>query len=122
MSDIKHIDPPAGGGRWVERWEAKSETRDTTYIVAMDQNGHFGCSCPAWKFQRTKMLAKNPDWICKHIRSVMIWRYGSDTKPSGFSTLGVQMHGVSDVGEGSIGQEVVIGGVSIRMIDLDDLD
>jgi len=33
------------------------------YIVAIDQNGKWACSCPAWKFHRA------PKVDCKHINA-----------------------------------------------------
>lgn len=53
-------------GRWVEFYSAPSHSNpDTTYVVAKDKNGEWGCSCPRWIFHRDH---------CKHIRAVEIHR------------------------------------------------
>jgi len=58
--------------KWVKRWEVPSDTRaDTSYVVAIDADGNWGCSCPVWKFQRVE---------CKHIRYVKD-HYGEGPNP-----------------------------------------
>ena len=53
--------------RWVERWYVRSFTNaEKEYTVARDEDGGYGCSCPAWKFQRHRIR----DGICKHIRQI----------------------------------------------------
>ena len=53
--------------KWVERWYVRSFTNaDKEYTVARSEDGEFGCSCPAWKFQRHRIR----DGICKHIRQI----------------------------------------------------
>ncbi len=54
--------------RWIERWTVESHTNpDKGYIVSRaDDEETWGCSCPAWKFQRRRLR----DGICKHIREV----------------------------------------------------
>jgi len=47
--------------RWVKRWQVPSSDGSKTYTVAVDANGNYGCSCPAWKFRRIE---------CHHIRRV----------------------------------------------------
>lgn len=47
--------------RWVESWEVESRsTPGEYYVVSIDEDGNFGCSCPGWKFHRRG--------DCKHIR------------------------------------------------------
>jgi len=46
---------------WIEKWQITSPDSGKKYIVSKDDNGEFGCSCPAWTFQRKK---------CKHIQRV----------------------------------------------------
>jgi len=41
--------------RWRHRWYLGA------YVVAMDNGGKFGCSCPVWKFKRVE---------CKHILQI----------------------------------------------------
>lgn len=49
--------------RWVgQRWYIEG-TRGDVYTVAIDENGEYGCSCPAWKFRRQE---------CRHIKEVKI--------------------------------------------------
>ena len=52
------------GSSWKYRWLLKSLTEDDKYyIVAVDEEGRYGCSCPGWKFNsRLKQEG------CKHIR------------------------------------------------------
>jgi len=53
---------------WVERWRVRSHTNsDKEYVVSLADDGEtWGCSCPAWKFQRHRIR----DGICKHIRQI----------------------------------------------------
>jgi predicted nucleic acid-binding Zn finger protein len=51
---------------WVDRWFVGSHSSDREYTVARADDGKWGCSCPAWKFQRHK----SSDGLCKHIREV----------------------------------------------------
>src|SRR5574340_1139609 len=70
---IKHLDPNSHG-QWIgRRWSVESTTHDgTEYVVATDAAGNFGCSCPAWKFQRKRLREKyGDDWQCKHIAAVV---------------------------------------------------
>lgn len=45
---------------WVKRWTVPASSGGT-WIVAQDDKGKWGCSCPPWKYQRIE---------CHHIRSV----------------------------------------------------
>jgi hypothetical protein len=48
--------------RWIARWEVASfSDPDKKYIVAVDRNGGFACSCPRWVYKREE---------CKHIKFV----------------------------------------------------
>lgn len=47
--------------RWVKKWEVPSSTGRGSWIVAQDEQGNYGCSCPIWKFQRKE---------CKHIAEI----------------------------------------------------
>lgn len=55
--------------KWVKRWNAGKWT------VAIDKDGLWGCSCPAWKFQRLPFAERIP---CHHI--VEIQRNGENEK------------------------------------------
>jgi hypothetical protein len=46
---------------WLKRWDVPSSDWKRTYKVAIDDKGNYGCSCPAWKYQRKQ---------CKHIRRI----------------------------------------------------
>lgn len=50
--------------QWMFRWEVESTTSGKVYTVAMTAQGHWACSCPAWKFK------KQPRADCKHILRV----------------------------------------------------
>lgn len=53
--------------KWVDRWYVNSHSSDKVYTVSIAEDGEtWGCSCPAWKFQRHRIR----DGICKHIREV----------------------------------------------------
>jgi len=53
-------------GNWVEFYEVQSENRSgVAYVVAKSCKGTWGCSCPAWIYQR----GQHGD--CKHIRHVL---------------------------------------------------
>lgn len=47
--------------KWIERWEVPSSNGDKTYTVARDEEGNFGCDCPAYKFRRQ---------VCRHIQEI----------------------------------------------------
>ena len=47
--------------RWVKRWEVPKSSGDGYWIVAIDKDGNYGCSCPVWKFKRQE---------CHHIKLV----------------------------------------------------
>lgn len=49
--------------RWVRRWSVRSETAARQYVVACDQQGGWGCSCPGWVYH-------SPRRPCKHIAAV----------------------------------------------------
>lgn len=55
---------------WVRRFEVRSTTdASASYTVAIDDNGAWGCSCPAWKFKKKDhTTGLKPD--CKHILGV----------------------------------------------------
>lgn len=46
---------------WVTKTNVKSETEDKEWVVSVDRNGGWACSCPHWKFRRV---------ACKHILNV----------------------------------------------------
>lgn len=52
--------------KWVQKWLVHSRSSENVYTVSRDANNNFGCSCPAWKFQRKQ---------CAHIDEVVsvIW-------------------------------------------------
>ena len=54
--------------KWVDRWYTNSMTNpDKEYTVSRaDDQETWGCSCPAWTFQRNRLNGG----ICKHIRLV----------------------------------------------------
>jgi len=45
--------------RWIKRWEVQGTTQ--AWIVALDKNGNWGCSCPVWKYRRQE---------CHHIKFI----------------------------------------------------
>ena len=47
-------------GKWVKRWKVNG-SNGNVWIVAQDQEGNYGCSCPVWKFRRQE---------CHHIKQV----------------------------------------------------
>jgi len=62
--------------KWIDRWYVKSHTNyDKEYTVSRAEDEEtWGCSCPAWKFQRHRIR----DGICKHIREVKGSLYDDD--------------------------------------------
>lgn len=54
--------------KWIERWYVRSfSNSEKEYTVSLAEDGEtFGCSCPAWTFQRHRIR----DGICKHIRQI----------------------------------------------------
>lgn len=47
--------------KWVKRWDVPSSSGTKTYVVAIDADGGYGCSCPHWTNRRTD---------CRHIGEV----------------------------------------------------
>lgn len=47
--------------KWVKKWTVPSSSSDKEYIVAIDKDGNYGCSCPVWIFRRKE---------CHHIQAV----------------------------------------------------
>jgi len=47
--------------KWIKKWKVKSSSGDGYYVVAVDKDGNYGCSCPVWKFRRKE---------CHHIIKV----------------------------------------------------
>ncbi|MBA7655859.1 hypothetical protein ES703_63769 [subsurface metagenome] len=50
--------------KWVKRWKVPNSNGDGFWTVAMDKEGNYGCSCPAWKFQRLPFAERI---ACHHI-------------------------------------------------------
>ncbi len=47
--------------RWIQRWQVKGKSGN--YVIAIDRDGQWGCSCPGW--------TKNKDRsFCKHIKYI----------------------------------------------------
>ena len=68
-----HVSAPNRG--FVERYEVDSfdpRRAGTVYIVALNQNGSWECSCPVYKFKRIE---------CKHVRAVVESRREEDRTP-----------------------------------------
>lgn len=64
MSAITKI--PGQSGKWEELYEVQSSSRPgVSYVVAKDDQGRWGCSCPRWIFH-------TPRQACKHILAVQI--------------------------------------------------
>ena len=49
--------------KWIKKWKVKSENSNNVYVVSLSDKGEWGCSCPAWKFNRIE---------CKHIIRVKL--------------------------------------------------
>jgi len=50
--------------KWIKRFKVKSSSGNGYYIVAIDKEGNYGCSCPVWKFRRQE---------CHHIRQIKLF-------------------------------------------------
>ena len=48
---------------WVKKWYIESENSNKKYVVSLSDEDTWGCSCPAWKFNRIE---------CKHIIRVKL--------------------------------------------------
>jgi hypothetical protein len=51
---------------WTTKWDVPSTDGKRLYVVARKDNGMYGCSCPAWKFQKG-----TPRRPCKHVKRIM---------------------------------------------------
>jgi len=49
--------------KWIKRFKVKSSSGNSYYIVAIDKEGNYGCSCPVWKFRRQE---------CHHIKQIKL--------------------------------------------------
>ena len=49
--------------KWTRRFKVKSSSGNGYYIVAIDKEGNYGCSCPVWKFRRQE---------CHHIKQIKL--------------------------------------------------
>jgi len=47
--------------KWIKRWEVPKSSGDGNWVVALDKDGNYGCSCPIWKFKRQE---------CHHIKQI----------------------------------------------------
>ncbi|MBV6343626.1 SWIM zinc finger family protein [Candidatus Magnetobacterium casensis] len=52
--------------KWVNRWPVPRSDGKGNWIVAVDKDGNWGCSCPVWKFGRKE---------CKHIGAIKSGEY-----------------------------------------------
>jgi len=57
--------------KWIKRWKVEKSKGDGHWIVALDKDGNYGCSCPVWKFRRQE---------CHHI--VLIKNNGGEEAPA----------------------------------------
>jgi predicted nucleic acid-binding Zn finger protein len=48
--------------KWIQKWQVQGST-GKAYTIAVDAAGGYGCSCPAWIFQKAGQKSD-----CKHIR------------------------------------------------------
>jgi len=54
---------------WIRGWNVQSHTDpEKKYRVSEALGGHYGCSCPAWKFSKAGKDGHRPD--CKHITEI----------------------------------------------------
>jgi len=56
--------------KWIRRFKVTSSSGNGNYIVAIDKEGNYGCSCPVWKFRRQE---------CHHIKQIKLLG-GSEVK------------------------------------------
>ncbi len=55
--------------KWIEKWQVPSSSDPSkTYTVSKNEEGGYGCSCPAWTRARRE---------CRHIRDVLAGRVTS---------------------------------------------
>ena len=50
--------------KWAKRWKVPKSDGDGSWTVAIDKEGNYGCSCPAWKFQKLPFAERI---ACHHI-------------------------------------------------------
>jgi hypothetical protein len=58
-------------GKWIKSWNVPSSTGTSSYVVSVDRDGNYGCSCPVWKFRREE---------CKHIKQVKGGEFNGHTE------------------------------------------
>jgi hypothetical protein len=51
---------------WVKKFTVVG-TSGKKYTLAQDENGNFGCDCPAWKMQKKELWVKGRRRDCNHI-------------------------------------------------------
>ena len=77
--------------KWVKRWVVESSSGGGEYVIGMDAEGNYGCSCPAWtrnvvhrctvcgeRFGRLDKRANDMWWCirCRDTRAAVVERRG----------------------------------------------
>ena len=84
-------------GKWIKSWNVPSSMGSSYYVVSIDRDGNYGCSCPVWKFRREE---------CKHIKQVKGGEYSGhpettkfrlDNKVSTFAYVHVRMYTLTNM-------------------------
>ena len=66
---------------WIKKWEV-SGSNGKIWIVSLADDGHWGCSCPVWKFRRVE---------CHHIQEVQSKYYPNGEEEKDWSELELQL-------------------------------
>lgn len=75
MNQLAQLPLFAGRDRWVRRFAVESASDPaTTYTVATDAAGRWGCSCPAWVHDPLRRP-------CKHIAAFRQGELGREVLP-----------------------------------------
>lgn len=79
--------------RWIKKWDVKGSAGNV-YVVSIDDEGNYGCSCPVWKFKRK---------VCKHITYIM----------DRAEAEGLQGSVVREARPGNVGEVTIDGDVAL---------
>ena len=79
--------------KWVKKWDVDG-SNGNVYVVSIDDEGNYGCSCPVWKFKRK---------TCKHITYIM----------DRAEAEGLQGSVVREAQPGNVGEVTIDGDIAI---------
>lgn len=73
--------------RWAARYKVRSSSAETSYTVAVDFNGKWGCSCPKWRFQKgSRRDCQHIYWLREALEAIRSRPYKGILYPGGLKS------------------------------------